>query len=255
MWLNETLALDAMKQKRFEVLYLAWNRLEFTRMSFACMKLNMPWNRVSRLIIYDDLSSDGTREFLAEAVQELPVPAVEIRNGGFHSPAATMNDYIALTETEVFLKLDNDICLPPNNWWEPALTTIRAHPEIELFGMEAGMSGDPPRLDHHLRKYELVLREHVGGVGFMRTSAFIRRRPIPATLGDGRTGFTIWQHKQRPSVAWLSPDPMVIQLDKIPEEPWASLTEKYRRKRWNRAWPPYLAAQSDWWSWLPKEAL
>lgn len=241
-----------MPRLKFEILYLAWNRLEFTRMSFTCMKLFTDWKYVSRFVAYDDLSKDGTREFIEREMAELPVMAAELRDGGFHSPAATMNDYIALTEGELFLKIDNDICLPPN-WTEPAMQTIREHPEVDLFGMEVGMSGIPPKKG--IRSHSLVPCRHIGGVGLMRTQSFVRRRPIPATLGDGRVGFTIWQHRQMLTPAWLAPDPMVIQLDKIPDEPWASLTEEYRRKRWNRTWDPYLPAQSDWWSWLPKETL
>jgi hypothetical protein len=47
-----------------ELVYLAWNRKVFTEASFALLRANTDWDLVDRLVVYDDCSTDGTREWL-----------------------------------------------------------------------------------------------------------------------------------------------------------------------------------------------
>src|SRR5262249_22034514 len=129
---------------KVEILYTAWNRLEFTRVTFELLKRNTDWNRVSRLVVYDDGSEDGTREYLAaeqEANAAEPwVDALEVRDGGWHSLGATMNDYLSQTESELFVKIDNDIAMP-EGWLRRVTQAWYRHQEYELVGMEAGWNG------------------------------------------------------------------------------------------------------------------
>lgn len=235
-----------------EILYTAWNRLEFTRVTFELLKRNTNWDHVSRLVVYDDGSEDGTREYLDEAGKDVPVAGFELRFGGWHSTGATMNDYVALAETEHFVKIDNDIAMPPG-WLERVRRAARRHPEYDLIGMEAGWNGAyqgvlPPTA------YSVEKTRHIGGVGLMRTRAFHQRRPVPLSLGkNGRAGFTIWQHRQSVRIGWLKPDIPNVQLDRIPTEPWRSLSAKYVEQGWARPWPPYTDDMEPWWSWLPEE--
>src|SRR5215510_6826063 len=62
-----------------EILYCAWNRLEFTRATFELLRRNTDWKRISRLVVYDDGSRDGTAEFLDEAITAVPVDYRELR--------------------------------------------------------------------------------------------------------------------------------------------------------------------------------
>jgi glycosyltransferase involved in cell wall biosynthesis len=232
-----------------EILYTAWNRLEFTKASFNLLARNTDWERVSRLVVYDDGSEDGTRRWLESRGRELPVAAFEVREGGWRSTGATMNDFVALTEAEAFVKIDNDIALPPG-WLEALLWVAEGHPEYELIGMEAGWTGayeyDPPPFR------SITPTRHIGGVGLMRTRAFEVRRPIPLSLGkNGRAGFTIWQHRYHLKAGWVTPDLPVVQFDRIPEEPWASWARVYVERGWARSWDPYLPDMKPWWSWIP----
>lgn len=45
-----------------DLFYPAWNRLEFTRETFGALLANTEWPLVRELVVYDDGSSDGTRE-------------------------------------------------------------------------------------------------------------------------------------------------------------------------------------------------
>jgi glycosyltransferase involved in cell wall biosynthesis len=235
-----------------EILYCAWNRLEFTRASFELLSRNTDWSKVTRLVVYDDGSEDGTLEFLTEAGIDLPVPAYEVRHGGWHSTGTTMNDFVALTEAERFVKIDNDIAMPPG-WLNILLDVAARNPDTELLGMEAGWTG-PYRSRQPSRHYTVIPAEHIGGIGLMQTQAFIRRRPIPASLGkNGRAGFTIWQHRCGPTAGWIAPDLAVVQLDRIPEEPWETLSARYVEEGWARAWEPYRDDMRLWWKWLPRD--
>lgn len=239
---------------KVEILYTAWNRLEFTRVTFELLKRNTDWQRVSRLVVYDDGSEDGTREYLHEAGEDIPVVAFEVRDGGWHSTGATMNDFVALTDSDVFVKVDNDVCIPPG-WLDRLVGVATRFPEYELLGMEAGWTGAYQGVVARNR-YTVTKASHIGGVGLMRTRAFEIRKPIPLSLGkNGRAGFTIWQHRYHLRAGWMTPDLPVVQLDRIPDEPWCSLSEKYVKAGWARPWAPYTADMKGWWEWLPSELL
>lgn len=233
-----------------DVLYLAWNRLEFTKASFAALARNTPWaSGVDRLIVYDDGSSDGTREWLAEEGAKLPVPAFELRDVSFRAPAATMNDYLSTSEADVFAKIDSDIVMPPG--WLPAmLGVMEASPELELLGCEAARNGT--EMAHRGSRLDWVAGSHIGGVGLMRTAAFLRRPPI---MARGRFGFTEWQYRHEPVRGWIVPDLPVLQLDRLPFEPWISLSEEYARLGWQRRWPKYDDLRPYWWEWFASEAV
>jgi glycosyltransferase involved in cell wall biosynthesis len=237
---------------KVEILFTAWNRLEFTRVSFELLKRNTDWRKVSRLVVYDDGSVDGTREYLADAGSDIPVPGYEVRDGGWNSTGATMNDFVALTEADAFVKIDNDIAMP-KGWLERLLTVADRHRELELIGMEAGWCGKfegiLPRT-----KYDVMPSKHIGGVGLMRTAAFEKRRPVPLSLGkNGRAGFTIWQHRYNLRTAWLRPDLPNVQLDRIPDEPYRGLSAHYVEQGWARSWDPYHDDMRRWWEWIPQQ--
>lgn len=223
-----------------EILFLAFNRLEFTRLSFECLRRNTAWERVGCCVAYDDGSEDGTAEYLEAALRTLPV-AAELRRTNLRSPPAIMNDYLEATEAEAFAKIDNDIALPPG-WLEASLAVLDASPELELLGLAAGWTG--------VREGEpgWMPASHIGGVGLMRTSAFRERPRIPA---DGRMGFTQWQDEHDPMRGWIVPDVLAVQLDLVPAEPWASLSAGYVQRGWQREWPPYQ--DPTLWDWIEDE--
>jgi glycosyltransferase involved in cell wall biosynthesis len=233
-----------------DILYLAYNRLEYTRTSFELMKKNTDWSLVDRLVVYDDGSTDGTDDYLREAGERVHVSAFEFRMLKFRAPAATMNDYLSTSEAEMFVKIDNDIALPPD--WLPSMYRVmRQNEDIELLGMEAARTGTVRDAQSATGPghYGWIDGSHIGGVGIMRTESFHRR---PAIMARGRFGFTEWQHRHDPVRGWIVPDLRVVQLDLIPEEPWASLAHEYIARKWQRIWPKYDPLQPWWWEWLPE---
>jgi glycosyltransferase involved in cell wall biosynthesis len=235
---------------RLEIVYLAWNRLEFTRASFKLLVENTDWELVDRLIVYDDTSTDGTAEYLAEAGKYIPVPAFEFRQVNFNSPPMTMNDYLALSEADLFAKIDNDIAVPPR-WLPSMLQVMTENPTLELLGAEAARNGVPP--ETLPRRYGWEPARWIGGVGLMRTRAFHTR---PAISGRGRFGFTEWQRRHQPKTGWINPDLRVVQLDRLPFQPWIKLSDYYIARGWQREWPKYDDLRTWWWDWMrhPKAA-
>lgn len=228
-----------------DILYVAWNRLEFTKFSFQMMLENTDWSRVAKLVVYDDNSQDGTAEFLSDAIKDSPVP-YEFWQGEYHSPPAVMNLYISRSDADWFAKIDNDIVVPPG-WLEAMQEVIAGDPAVELLGMEAGR-GLPvtPEWDGI---YRFEPGSHMGGVGLLRVDAFTRRTKMIETTG--RYGFTEWQHEYSPVRGWINPDLPVVSLDRVPLEPWRWLADRYVEKEWARPWGKYHE-RADYWEWWPK---
>ena len=230
-----------------DILFLAKDRRTFTEMTFGWLLENTNWDLVNRLIVYDDGSTDGTREWLRDIVRSCPQEHY-LRETHFGSPVAVMNDYLDKTDADWFCKVDNDICLPTG--WLEAMTSVIDNYDLDLLGMEAGMSGPPE--DHWDGVYRPNMDcTHIGGVGMMRVGAIKRYpRPVP----NGRFGFTESQHKFKRKSAWISPDLRMSCLDKIPEEPYLSLTEEYLsqgdavQRKVGSPYPPQMADYH--WGWL-----
>lgn len=234
-----------------EILYLAWNRLEFTRASLAFLLANTNWDLVDRLIVYDDGSEDGTRELLDELLRHFPVETV-LRAEEGRGPVSIMRHYVATTPAEVFAKIDNDVAVPPG-WLDWMLQVLEETPAVELLGMEAGMTEVVGRDGDQAwdGTYRFEPATNIGGVGVMRTSAFTTR---PALYADGRHGFSEWQHTNKPVRGWITPDLPVVLLDRLPFEPWLSLSAGYVERGWQRPWQCWDPVWMRWaWDWLVPE--
>lgn len=227
-----------------DIVYVARDRLEFTQISFGWLLETTNWECFNRLYVYDDGSTDGTREWLEDAVRACPQEHYFVRCH-YHSPIGVMNAHVDKTDAEWFCKVDNDILLP-HGWSEAMCSVIDSH-DIDFLGMEAGMSGQPedgwdggygPNWDC----------SHIGGVGLMRVGAIKRYpRPVP----NGRFGWTESQHKFKRKMAWISPDLRMACLDKIPDEPFPSLSSQYVDRGIQRRWHPYpKEMQEFYWGWI-----
>lgn len=233
-----------------DVLYVAFNRLEFTQRTFKFLIAHTAWERVDRLVVYDDGSEPHARLWLQDAARECPVH-VEFRAGERRgSPVAIMADYLSDSPADYFAKIDNDAAVPLG-WLDAMLSVIGRNKSIDLLGMEAGMTvlaeerpGSVSMVNWN-GEYRMEKSRHIGGIGLMRTDAFKRG---PRLTANGRYyGFTEWQHSfyGRLNRGWITPDLPVALLDRIPAEPFASLSREYVERGWQRAWGPY----SDFMSW------
>jgi glycosyltransferase involved in cell wall biosynthesis len=226
-----------------ELLLLTWNRLEYTKVALRCLKDNTNWDLVSRLVIYDDGSEDGTVDWVREYANTFPVPAFDLREIHFGAPAATMNDFLATCEAPLFAKIDNDIAVPPG-WLDVMNDVMMRYGDLELLGMEYGQTLPGPPADGE--EYKAMPCRHIGGVGLMRTAGFFSRPPIGSR---GRSGFTEWQHRYQPRRAWVTPDLPVVHLDRLRHRRWKRLAEEYIEKGWSRDWGSYDYAVKHW-DWL-----
>lgn len=219
-----------------DIIFLAFNRLEFTQESMQAMIANTDWTQVRRLVIYDDGSTDGTREYLKSA--EYPI-APEFVFKNFGGPVAITNDYLSHNPSDIFAKIDNDTMLP-SHWLTECLNVMAANKKLDLLGIEAFY----PVKDGQVARGSAPAR-HIGGIGLMRRSCF-----KTAPKANGRSGFTSWQHGN-PWVTkgWLNPSLPVFLMDRIHFEPWASLSRKYVANGWQRVRAFYDDSQRSLWEW------
>lgn len=229
-----------------DILYLSRNRREFTAFTFAKLVENTNWDRVDRLIVYDDSSIDGTLEEITTRIGAVPVPH-EVRQHSFGSPVTVMNDYISSAESYRFAKIDNDVVLPPA-WLDDLLGVMDDDEHLMLLGMESPFMGPPP--PGWDGTYTWTPWKHIGGVGLMRTDFFRETKPMDA---DGYHGFTGHQWRYGPRRGWITPDLMVCLLDRAPIEPWMSLSEEYAKRNWQRRWKPMPIDFSIYWDWFTEQ--
>lgn len=220
-----------------EILYLTFNRKAYTAETLAALLANTNWREVSRVVVYDDCSSDGTRELLGDVAPGWPVP-MEIVDGRFGSPVTVMNEYLQRPAGgDVFCKLDSDTMVPPG--WLDECLAVMADPKLGILGIEACAR---PRTGS--RGYEPT--RVIGGIGLMRRDLFreeLRPHHIYGGFGD-------WQ-LQHPEIikGWISPALEVFLLDRLPMNPWREMSDEYIRRGWQRPWKNYTQADSHLWRW------
>lgn len=233
-----------------DLLFVSFNRLEYTKRSFTQLLVNTDWSQVAHVFLADDGSKDGTREWLEEAAKELDYVydmnmSHSFLPSPFGGPVAAANLYLdhATPGVEMFAKIDNDTVVPPD-WLPEMLRLMDDHPEVDLLGM-APRHGPPQPCPYPARTIELA--PWVDGNGLWRHRTFHGRRlPSP----NGRFGFTEWQGVQPDVVkAWATPDLPVFQLDGLPFEPWQSLAEEYVQAGWQRWWPTFDPQAIAYWEW------
>lgn len=239
-----------------DVLFLTYNRLEFTRLTLALLLRHTDWARVRQLVVIDDGSEDGTIAYVRD-VLALSTVAYRIVTTGNRSPVEAMARYLGDDPAEWFAKIDNDVCVP-DGWLGRMLDVLDRHPEVDLLGMESGMTrvvgrgpgfGDEPWDG----VYGFEPSTHIGGIGVMRTAAFAGRK----LRGHGRNGFTEFQHLN-PTVVrgWITPDLPVPLLDRMPTEPFLGWSARYDEMGWQRErpWGKYDPVFMAWaFEWLESE--
>lgn len=233
-------------QRTVALLFTSHNRLEFTRLSFAALLENTNWEMVDRLHVCDDESRDGTYEFLAEAVREAPRPATLTRRSYKGSVAALAQTAPTVTG-ECLAKIDNDVIVCPG-WLDVMLDVLSASPRLDALGMEPGFGARYSMTFGLAEKRVWKPARWIGGVGLFRTGIFRGARLRQNDRYFGLTAF--W--RRYATTGWITPDLPVFLLDKLPFEPWRSLTQRYVAAGWSREWPEdllYPPEMEPYWAW------
>ncbi len=228
-----------------DVLYLAFNRLEFTRETFPLLLENTDWDLVNELFVIDDGSIDGTCEWLEKAARSAPA-RVRFLKTAFGSPVEAMAHFIEAAGAPLLAKIDNDTMVPPR-WLREAAAVMRAQPGIDMLGIEALRPHDAKAVRRSCSPSPCI-----SGLGLYRRASFTRSRPHAC---DRWHGFEEWQVAQQPplGIGWIDPAMPIFLLDRCPFEPWASLTREYVHRGWQRAWQGYDPRDTLWhWRWPPQ---
>jgi glycosyltransferase involved in cell wall biosynthesis len=133
------------------LVFPAYNRLEFTKQAWAALMANTDWSLVEEFHVYDDGSTDGTCDFLAEEfdrrwcqpVRIAPCERMDMAQiinaewhcSAFRSPMGVTLDWIRRSKAPLLAKLDNDTIYPPG-WLNIALDVMERHPELDMLGLE-----------------------------------------------------------------------------------------------------------------------
>lgn len=220
---------------RIDILFVAHNRIEFTRASFeALLKTCTPREHI---VAFVDNDVQGT----AAELRSMARPQDEVVEGRWGGPVAVTNAFLDRNPTRIFAKIDNDVIVCPH-WLDICLASMCEQNKFDLVGITA-MNGVA-----QLGGNKIVPAVHIGGIGVFRRRAFDKRkRPV----ANGRFGFTNWQTQYADVVkGWLVPPLPIFLLDRLPLEPWMTYSKEYRRLGWERVTdPPYLEEVQHLWSW------
>jgi GT2 family glycosyltransferase len=150
------------------VVVAAPDGLAFTRMCLESVLLNSA-DDDAEVIVVDNGSADGTREYLA-ALAERDSRVVVLRNDENRGFGPAVNQGLGAANGDVLVVLNNDTMVPPG--WLPRLTAHLERPEIGLVGPTTNRCGNEAEVDAPYRTYgemvQLAARraaEHAG-VGF-----------------------------------------------------------------------------------------
>lgn len=230
-----------MTEQSVDLLFLAFNRLEFTQESFNALLKNTDWQYIQQLSVYDDGSVDGTRDWLLESIRQVPA-IVAFRETQRGSVVQLMIDWLDSATAPILAKCDNDAVYPPG-WLRVSLDVLDRYPELDLLGIESFYECST---DVNLsRGYKRA--SFISGLGLYRRSAFLPN----ALRALGRYGGLEQWQLDRPRIirGWLRPSLPVFLLDRLPIEPWASLSDRYVAAGWQRTCARYPATRSTLWDW------
>jgi hypothetical protein len=250
---------------KVDLLVLTHNRLRFTQECLLALQ-HTDWSLVNRVVCYEENSTDGTRALVDSWCRTLPVPYEQF-DTQLGSPIAVMKDFLERMGSPLFAKIDSDVVVPPE-WLNRCVEVMAANPELSLLGIEPVRSRTPspyraargvrtPTCDAETNGTPsgYVPCGSIGGIGLMRRSCFQANSVLQPYAIYG--GFTTWQ-LEHPMIkkGWIAPALKLFLLDRLPIEPWKSLSEEYIKKGWQRPWTNYELKDKEMWDWwFAKEAV
>ena len=252
---------------KIDIVYPVHSRLEYTSESMAALGMNTEWDMVNRFWLYlDESGADPKTLTFATAYATLELSKrvqVRICRGEYRAPVAIMREYAyGLEAAEVLAKIDNDVIVSPG-WLGQCIYAWRRawNGEADLLGIEPPDSRTPApwARGRRILAPELAARynglagaaacDAIGGVGLMRTAALRSHDLLPHSIYGG---FTDWQQRHvELKKGWIVPPLKLFLLDRMPGEPWATLSAEYIRRGYQRPWTNYTSEEAErlagWW--------
>ncbi len=102
---------------------MTWNRLELTQKCIDSLKRYT--EKEINILIADNASADGTRDYLTKLYDEGVIDKLILLNRNYGIAAAS-NCLWELSDADYFVKLDNDIEINQAGWTEPFLNILKA---------------------------------------------------------------------------------------------------------------------------------
>lgn len=247
-----------------DILYLAKGRDAFTKESLQALDVCTNWRLLDggNFVAYVDGSA--VHDYLSLGMDLRDVHIDQAHYGG---PVAIMNDFLSKPGAPIFAKIDNDVIVPPG-WLDAALGVMERNPQLGFLGLEPPASRTPnpatgkavPAPEHMHAKVGWVAGQSgyvpvdcVGGIGLFRRSAFEGRVKLQPCGPNGVGGFTSWQQAHGVKAGWIVPPLKLFLLDRLPFEPWLSLSKQYIAEGLQRPWSLYSKdSGEDLWNWWTK---
>lgn len=120
----------------------AFNQLAHTEACLSSLKATIPSNLTHEIIVVDDASTDGSRDFL----RELAPPHVILLNERNLGYAVSNNRAARIAQGEFLALLNNDLVLQPG-WLQPMLAVFAQYPRAGVVG-NIQLSAESREVDH-----------------------------------------------------------------------------------------------------------
>jgi GT2 family glycosyltransferase len=135
-------AAQPARGKLASIVMVSYDNLVFTRLAVECVLANTDFPY--ELIVVDNDSHDGTREYLRELAGQCPRVRLALngRNAGF---ARACNQGLAMARGNVLVLLNNDTMVPPG--WLTRLASKLQSPDVGLVGAVTNRIGNEAEVD------------------------------------------------------------------------------------------------------------
>jgi GT2 family glycosyltransferase len=195
-------SLHALRDPRVSIIVLTYNNLDFSKACLASIEHHSDYGNIEVLVV-DNLSTDGSREWLARWAEEPSAAGhtrrllLNDRNAGF---AAGNNVGLRAATGDYVVILNNDTFVTPG-WLRTLCAHFRRDPRLGLVGPVTNNIGNEAKLDIDYQDMEQMLtlagehtRAHPGSEITIATIAFFcvaMPRRVLETVGELDEAFGI----------------------------------------------------------------
>jgi GT2 family glycosyltransferase len=254
---------------KVSIVIVTYNNVEMTRQCLESVSARTAWPNFEVLVV-DNASTDGTREYLRAAEKTYPAISVLLNdsNAGF---AAANNRALRLASGQYLVLLNNDTIVS-RGWVEVLVRHLKSSPEIGMIGPVTNAIGNEAMIPVEYSDVEEMppwardyVRRHAGETFeipmlamfcvAMRRDVFEKVGPLDERFGVGmfedddyalrlrNAGYRVVCARDSFVHHWMK-----AAFGKIPAAEYRSLFERNRRlfeEKWGTSWIPHSAAKES----------